>query len=142
MGDYIRVFAEKKHESGHRTTIDILFEHQNYNMFAFLGNFHNRAKVPFLSSEKDFPKDVSDDVRTEFDLYSLDAHSKSWIDAKELLEFDYDKTFENRQKDDGETVEEGQGKEMTFREFLGEQFFESLFKLKESGVDRIVFWFE
>jgi len=34
MGDYIRVFAEKKHESGHRTTIDILFEHQNYNMFA------------------------------------------------------------------------------------------------------------
>ncbi len=33
-------------------------------------------------------------------------------------------------------------KKTTYREFLGEKFFEHLANLEEAGADRVVFWFD
>ncbi len=39
-------------------------------------------------------------------------------------------------------VEPGHGKHVTFREFLGEGFFDEIKRLRDAGAERIVFWFD
>jgi hypothetical protein len=69
----------------------------------------------------------------------------------ELSAFDYTQQMEDRRctrlvaagyYDGGCTCVPGEGKQMTYREFLGEGFFEDLAELRLLGVQRIIFGFD
>lgn len=89
----------------------------------------------------------------------LDYHSYSYLTLKELLDFNYEKSFEKLEmsflyKEDNvviagsiftETAKEGEGEITSYRNYLGEWFFEELDKMKKLGDPenvRIVFWFD
>lgn len=72
--------------------------------------------------------------------------AKTWVLLSELVEFDYDATFEDRRNDGPgpETVDVGQGTIRTYREHLGPFYFEVLDVLQTMGAPeqvRIVFAF-
>jgi len=132
---------------------DSPFDWRSYSMFAFLADVRNYDHCEPLSKPRGLPDDISDEVKDEYG-EGWDYHSASFLTAKELLEFDYDKTFWNRRvtKQTSENfwngasvAEEGEGTNVTYRENLGEFFFIHLNELKELGNPddvRIVFWFD
>jgi hypothetical protein len=70
---------------------------------------------------------------------------------KELVEFDYSAQMEDRRytKKTGPnswtgaaTCEPGEGKQQSWREFLGDGFVEEVHGLANRGAERIVFWFD
>jgi uncharacterized membrane protein (GlpM family) len=64
---------------------------------------------------------------------------------QELLEFNYDATFEDRRvtidHNHGCTCEPGMGKIISYRAFLGDWFQNDLMKVQVAAAERIVFWF-
>ena len=108
-------------------------------MYGFLANVRNYSRVPPISEPRGLPEDISEDVKSESEEYwSGDGHSHSWVSLKELLDFDYEKTFEDRRC-------EGDGEVVSFKKFLGEQFFAQIEILKTLGDPedvRIVFFFD
>lgn len=130
------------------------FDWRNYSMFAFLADVRNYDHCEPLSEPRGIPDDISDEVKQEYEYWEYDAHSASFLTAKELLDFDYDKKFENWRVtkqtspncwDGASLAEEGEGKILTYREKLGGWFFTHLNELKELGEPedvRIVFWFD
>lgn len=158
MGCDIHVFAEKN-VGGIFEKIEMpygWFDSRSYGRFGFLANVRNYSGVvPFGQTEvpekykpigRGIPADVSDDVKSEFDDWETDAHSESWLSLEELLAFDYEQVMEDRRvtrnNDGGCTCEPGEGRKMTYREFLGPNFFDELQQAKSKGADRIVFWFD
>ena len=130
------------------------FNWRSYSMFAFLADVRNYDHCEPLSEPKGLPDDISDGVKGEYERWRYNAHSASFLTVKELLDFDYDKTFWNRRVtkqtspnswDGAALAEEGEGKVLTYRENLSEWFFTHLNELKELGEPedvRIVFWFD
>jgi len=130
------------------------FNWRSYSMFAFLANVRNYDHCESISRPKGLPDDLSEGVKQHYEYWKYDAHSASYLTAKELLEFDYDKTFWNRRVTkqisnnhwSGATLaEEGEGVILTYRENLGNLFFVHLNELKELGEPddvRIVIWFD
>ena len=119
------------------------FSWRSYGMFAFLADVRNYSYVPPISS----PRGLPDDVTNEEDEYG--DHSFSWLSLKELLDFDYSQTFENRRTfRDGSGAADagpGNGVVMTFREFLGLLFFRDLAIMTCLGKPeeiRVVFGFD
>lgn len=123
------------------------FDWRSYGLFGFLADVRNYSFVPPLAPQRGVPNDTSAEIQRFMEGY----HSCSWLLLKELLEFDYSKTFEDRRT----TVKigerawsgagdagEGKGRIVTFREFLGEGYFIELERLKAAGVERIVFGFD
>lgn len=133
---------------------DSPFNWRSYSMFAFLAGVRNYDYCEPISEPKDFPNDASPEVTESYEKWFGDAHSTSWLTAKELLNFNYDKKFWNRRvtKQLSENhwtgagiAEEGEGVTLTYRENLGEDFFVHLKELEEIGNPedvRIVFWFD
>lgn len=129
------------------------FNWRSYSMFAFLADVRNYDHCEPLSKPKGLPDDISDKVKDEYG-EGWDYHSASFLSVKELLDFNYDKTFWNRRVtkqtapnswNGASLAEEGEGKVLTYRENLGELFFVHLNELKELGKPedvRIVFWFD
>ena len=129
------------------------FDWRSYSMFAFLANVRNYDHCVPISDPKGLPNDISDEVKEEYG-EGWDYHSASFLTAKELLDFDYDKTFWNRRItkqispnhwNGASLAEEGEGKIISYRENLGESFFIHLEDLKQLGNPedvRIVFWFD
>jgi hypothetical protein len=92
------------------------------------------------------------------DILYKEYHSYSYLTLKELLDFDYNQTFEDRRsekityfKEGGilyngnHIVEEGEGISITYKDHLGESFFEHIEILKTLGEPenvRIVFYFD
>lgn len=130
------------------------FDWRSYSMFAFLAGVRNYDHCEPLSEPRGLPDDISDEVKQKYEYWEYDAHSASFLTAKELLDFDYDKKFWNRRVtkqtspnswNGASLAEEGEGKVLTYRENLGEWFFTHLNELKELGEPedvRIVFWFD
>ena len=148
MGCDITCYAEKQQPDGTWQTVARVLDWRSYGMYGFLGNVRNYSAVPFLSFHRGLPENCS--VLPEYERYG-EHFGASWLDVQELLNFDYDATFEDRRYtkqigpgcwDGGSTCEPGNGVEITFREFLGMGFFEELGRLVELGADRIVFWFD
>lgn len=89
---------------------------------------------------------------------NINYHSCSWLTLKELLDFDYEKVFLDRRitrttimpngcifSNGAALANEGEGRNITYREFLGESFFKVIDVLKSLGSPenvRIVFWFD
>lgn len=174
MGCDIHSFAEKKNREtgkwekvGNAFTLDSFdremakkdkddhpFCWRSYSLFSFLAGVRNYDRCEPLSKPKGMPKDVSDDVKSEWEMWEPDGHSASFLTLRELCEFDYEKVFWNRRITKqlsqnswtgAALAEEGEGKMISYRQNLGEMFFIHLEDLKVLGDPddvRIVFWFD
>lgn len=121
------------------------FHARNYS--AFLAGLHNTSMVMPIAAPRGLPDDTSYSVAADYDAEDIEP---SWLSVRELLAFDYDATFEDRRVarrvpegwvDHAITGEAGEGVIVSYREFLGEEFFAALEKISRSGAERIVFWF-
>jgi len=113
------------------------FDWRSYHLFGFLADVRNYSKVPPIADPRGLPGDVSAALREQAD--DIDHHSHSWLSVSELADFDYAQTFEDRR------VTRGGGKRVTYREFLGEEFFRDLATLTTMNTarpTRVVFWFD
>lgn len=137
------------------------FSFQNYGMFGLFAGERNDSQCQVLAEPRGFPEDISEDA-----LYHLLPHvwhlesgwgwgepppatvaeriarseadygGYSWLNAAELTNFDYDQTFVDQRPTPPEIV--------TYREFLGELYFEHLEVLKTLSKHdevRILFYF-
>jgi hypothetical protein len=123
------------------------FSTRHYGLFGFLANVRNYSAVPFLSEPKGLPQDF------EIEWY-FDRHSHSWFTLRELLDFDYDREFEDRRVtrqvspnffNGGITGEIGEGTVTTFRDFLGPNYFKTLDIMQSLGAPenvRVIFCFD
>ena len=130
------------------------FDCRNYGLFGFLANVRNYSKVPVLAEPRGLPADVGDVVRQKFEEWNCDGHTHSWLLLRELTNFDYDQQFEDlrvtrevrpRCFDGRVTADPGGGTMTTYREFLGDWYFEELDRLRTFGEPddvRVVFWFD
>jgi hypothetical protein len=122
------------------------FSWRSYGMFSFLAGVQNYSYVPVLSDPRGLPADVTPGVAEENEYH----HSCSWLSLRELMDFDYDKTFEDRRcmKDGNGAADagKGNGKVVTFREFLRPSFFRDIDIMKTLSDDtwhvRVVFGFD
>lgn len=182
MGADIHIFVEiKKADKWQRLTEKIFPEHgdrktdapfdwRSYGMFGFLADVRNYSEVPPISEKKGLPDDSEWLNEKETDGWGGETtrkaeildnyyHSFSWLSLKELLDFDYEKEFEDLRytettyRADGSVsgsngaavAKKGNGNITTFSEFLGGDFFRCLEILKTLGSQedvRIVFWFD
>ncbi|MGH7182636.1 MAG: hypothetical protein ACREJN_11750 [Nitrospiraceae bacterium] len=126
---------------------------RSYRVFGFLAGVRNYAASPVIREPKGWPADMSPDLKEV--IYDDDLHTKSWITAAELINYDYDQIIEDRRVgrwtgpksfDGGCTAEPGGGQIMTMREFLGEYFFDQVKELAAVAPDpndvRVVFAFD
>lgn len=157
MGCDIHSYVEQQDSTGQWQYIpgdwpdDGPFGWRSYGTFGFLADVRNSSCVPPLAARRGLPADLSIQVifkRQEDDAITW-THSTSWLTVDELSAFDYDATFEDRRitvgSDGQATAQPGGGKTVTYREFLGESFFQDLNKLQklnEQRPTRIVFWFD
>lgn len=122
------------------------FDWRSYGMFAFLAGVRNYSYVSTISEPRGWPEDRTSFLDRDLD----DYHSRSWLSVKELLDFDYDRNFEDRRcMIDGNGAADagvGNGKIVTMREFLGPDFMRDLEIMKSLSPDpafvRIVFAFD
>ena len=148
LHDFNREYQKKTHGSNP-------FNWRAYGMYGFLADVRNYSHVPVIAQPKyAIPDDSSDLVKEKFEDWRGNAHTATWLTARQLLEFNYDQTFWDRRvtKQTGPNswngaalAEEGEGEYLTVREFLGEQFFSDLNILKSLGNPedvRVVFWFD
>lgn len=124
-----------------------------YGVFAFLAGVRNYSGIAPISEPRGLPADLKPDARDDYwhDDCWLGDHSFSWLSVAELVEFDYDAMMEDRRVagrlasgmiSGACTAEPGHGKRMTWREFLGPDFFHDLAELQRIGADRVVFGFD
>ena len=151
MGCDIHSHAEKRNGSQWKRLDVEAFEDRNYALFGWLAGVRNYSVVPPIAADRGFPADASNAAANDYDGWSGDAHSASWVSVAELLAVDYEQTVEDRRTTKqlgpnswtgGATCEPGEGKKETLREFLGDGFFASLKRLQDAGAERVVFWFD
>lgn len=140
------------------------FETRNYGVFGFLADVRNYSCCQPISQRKGLPDDSEWLNEVEHDEFYGDSshkqdfqenyHSLSWLALKELVDFDYEQTFWDRRvtKQTGPNswngaalADEGEGEVITYRQHLGEGFFNDLEVLKTLGAVedvRIVFGFD
>ncbi len=134
--------------------VDDLELYRSYGLFGFLADIRNYSCVPPITkkAQRGLPSDISEDLK---DLWEneYDRHSPSYVNLKELLDFDYSQVFEDRRTnmtvnnvtDGAHICEPGQGERTTFKAFLGPHYFKILEQLKQYGEPdkvRLVFWFD
>lgn len=128
------------------------FGWRNYGVFGFLAGVRNYSGIAPISEPRGLPADIA---APHGDEHWLGDHSFSWLSVSELEAFDYDALAEDRRytgritlPSGGSiisgacTAEPGNGKVMTWREFLGSDFFRDLEELKRIGADRVAFGFD
>ncbi|MEV5391909.1 hypothetical protein [Nocardia farcinica] len=151
MGCDIYAYVEQRprgtHTWEHQADIKV-FDWRSYRLFGWLGDVRNESAVPPIAAYRGLPADVSNHVRRDREVWEPDGYGVSWVAVTELLEFDYDATFEDRYVNTdgrGITVGPGEGTLTTYREFLGPAFFEELAQLaglERQRETRVVFWFD
>jgi hypothetical protein len=148
MGTDITCRAERRDKGGNWITIDGLspFNWRSYGIFGFLADVRNHSAVPPIAPQRGLPDDVDPATRDYYEDWENGNHGASWLTLRELLVFDYDQEFEDRRMirngDGGVTCDPGEGKRVTYREFLGDAYFDDIEELKAAGAERIVFWFD
>ena len=108
------------------------FDWRSYSMYGFLAGVRNYSCCDPIAEPRGIPDDTTDEVREDYEGWGSDAHTPSFLTAKELLEFNYDKPV-------------FKGSEETYRDNLSGMFFihlEDLAKLGNPEDVRIVFWFD
>ena len=148
MGTDIHTYVERRTDGRWEAVPQLdneLFGERTYAVFGFLANVRNACAIPALAAPRGLPEDISPAVRKKYveDFY----HTPSWLLAGELLNFDYDQPVEDRRvRREGalsdSTCAQGEGRMTSYRALLGEPFFRSLERLKQSGAERLVFFFD
>lgn len=166
MGCDIHSYAERKTDGQWHHVVGVFgsskypsnepFDWRDYSVFAFLAGVRNYSDVTPIMEPRGLPEDASQSVKDEHEVWYGDAHTASWLLIEELNNFDYDQTMEDRRvarrvvnpitgggwTDGGCTANPGEGRPMTYREFLGHGFFDDLAVLNKIGAERVVFWFD
>lgn len=151
MGCDIHLYAEKRSPDGAWQVVDAVdaLTHRSYGAFAFLANVRNYSQITPIAAPRGMPDDASTEAASDFERWSMDAHTPSWLTLDELLAFDYSAICEDRRGmrqiglnafDCGTTL--AKGTLQSYRDFLGSWFFDDLGRLKAAGAERIVFWFD
>ena len=150
------------HIEAHKVNADLSYDVLNFNPFqsrsysrsAFLAGVRNSYGVVPLSLPRGLPLHIQkedscrihDEERTGFTTFDehrylmerrFGEYSRSWLTIKEICDYDYNVVFE-------ETTEEGElvkKRVISYRDFLGENFFKELKILQELAADMIVFGF-
>lgn len=129
------------------------FGNRSYRVFAFLAGVRNYSGVTPISEPRGLPDDIQS---PDDDEYWLGDYSFSWLSLAELEEFNYESMMIDRRgtehffrldgsyagSNGGYTLPENVGKAMTWREFLGTDFFHDLAELRRIGADRVAFGFD
>lgn len=140
-------------------TTDAPFRYQSYAIAAFTAGIRNEFEITSISDRRGLPeghKSVEDfegfsgvkSMVTRYPASIAEDHTNTWLLLKELLDFDYEQTFEDRRNygaGNHNTVEIGSGVITSYREHLGPFFFVELEALKKLGDPehvRIVFAFD
>lgn len=131
------------------------FKWRSYGVFAFLADVRNYSAIKGFKCKFELPEDCSQEVLKEYEYWEIDAHSCSWLTAKELIDFDYSKTLNDRRVtrqispnifNGAITGTEQEGTLKTYSEFLGDLFMKQIEELKillDKYEDvRLVFWFD
>lgn len=133
MAAYIEGRFEKKNKEGKWEEIPggaDWFDLQNYFIYGWFADVRNYGAVPPLPYKWGKAGEPID-YETDYN-YTLET--------KWLFEFDYGQLVEDR-RDGRDTLPEGKGITASWREHLGEWWFEQLNVLKDSGGERLVFNF-
>jgi hypothetical protein len=135
MGSCITVTAHKlKGEEWVEIETDFM-DSQDYDLYGWLGNVRNFAKIPSFHPYRGLPDWYSKSENwgwtslISFSDPHFGNHSKTWYTLDELVNFDYDQSFTHCRE--GEVI-------MTYRECFGEKYFEDLEKIKEEGVEILI----
>lgn len=146
MGADIHFYGERLSKNNTYEFIDQFFDMRSYRVFGFLADVRNYSAVTPISEKRGIPANISPEVRDGYEYWCGDGHSHSWLYLEEMLNFNYEDQMEDRRctvnGNGSRTTPEGEGEIKSYRDFLGEFYFNELEKLKESGVDRVVFWFD
>lgn len=123
------------------------FAWRSYGIFAFLAGVRNYSDIPCIVDSRGLPGDVSNGVMEEYKGWESDAHTASWLTAKELSTFDYSQKIIDHRAEWGGTrsSKPSDWNEKTWSEFLGPDFMKQVSDLRELGNPdevRIVFWFD
>ena len=167
MSTYITSFAEVQRDGVWKKVGEIFpdrffdrvelkdhpFGNQNYAVFGFLANVRNYSMCECVTYYYGLPDDVSQEIQEDYESWE-EYHTACHCYLDDLLDVDYDREFENRRVtreimpnvfNGAAIAKEGEGKMMTYKEHLGEEFFEHLAILKELGDPenvRVVYWFD
>lgn len=153
MGCDIHTYAERKVGEAYELIADFQpFDWRQYGMYGFLADVRNYSHIPAIAAGRGVPDDASTATVESYDGGGYgDYHSASWVSVSELAAFDYDQPVEDRRVtiqlaenmwSDAGTSEPGSGTVTTYREFLHQDYFTDLERLKTIGADRVVFWFD
>lgn len=107
---------------------------RNYLLFAILADLRNVYSIHPISLPRGLPDDISVEVKTRSDIEGDDAHTRSWLTLKELLEYDWKQPF----WDDNNVCYPLE--EMVIA-FVNE-FIPRLIKIDEPENVRLVFWLD
>lgn len=149
MGCDIHAWGEKQLPTTEWILVELKpepFDWRSYGLFGFLADVRNYSDVPPISAARGVPDTLSKEAAHCIESWDADAHSHSWLTVAELEAFDYEKPVEDRRitvnGNGGCTAEPGGGRMTTYREFLNTGYFDELKRLKEAGIERIVFCFD
>lgn len=148
MGTYIKIFAERQTETGGYELVELEMPYltgQSYAYFGWLGDVRNYSAITSIAPRRGLPNNLSAELRGEVQ-NRWEYFATSWVSIGELCAIDYDKVIEDLRTKSGPdgalSVPCGEGVKMTLREFLGPKLVEEIFRLRDEGVDRLVFWFD
>ena len=150
MGWNLQAFPERTAGERHEIIPDLrVFAWRHCGMFGFLGGFENKIGIPALAEERGIPMGsiLYEPFMTGEGVG--DTFGTSWLSVRELLDFDYDATFVGTfrivdEYEDGSfsyLEDAGAATEMTFRRFLGPDFFVELDRLVAASADRVVLFY-
>lgn len=147
MATDIWVIAERETEDGWQTVslTPRPFGWSNYAIFGFLAGVQNYAAVPPISQPRGAPDRTERKLFVDGQNIWPELRAYSWLTLSELLNFAYEREFENRRfrsLTGTGTAAPGEGVVTTFRAFLGPEFFTEIERLLEAGAGRIVFGFD
>lgn len=149
MGTTLTSWVERKSEHGYETIKEtdlfVCFEPfapKVYSVYAFLAGVRNNAGITPINEPRGLPDDVNEAISGSYLGWPDVNHSASWLFVSELADFDYDQLVEYRRECSKHGVENSPYPLMTYRDFLGPEFFLDLGALITCKADRIVFWFE
>ena len=118
MGCDIHLFLEiKKKEKW--TFIKELDIGRSYDMFGIVADVRNLVNAIPISEPKGLPEDVSDKVREELDEWDCDGHSHSWLNWKEIKDYNWKQIFHD-------------GRESCVDKKTGEPLWKSLYPNKDA----------
>ena len=123
----IQIFCERKTDTGYECLPEIIpFNWQFNDLYAFMTAVRYNSAPSTIACSRGLPDDASS-AAVIYNLSKKDSRLPSWLLISELLEWDYDSAVR-------------QGGELTWREFLGDDFMDDLLDMERYGIDRVIFW--